>query len=213
MATKSRKLGPRFDRALLFAKRKHEGQARKGTSTPYVAHLLGVAALVLEAGGDEDMAIAALLHDVVEDCGGPPMLREVRKRFGPRVANMVEGCTDAFVEPKPPWRERKEKYLQNLSKKDADTHVVSAADKVYNARAILLDYHEIGEAVWQRFSGKKDGTLWYYRELAKEFNRANVNRLGPELARVIAELERISMPGKRPSLRRPNKTARSGTQR
>jgi len=211
MTTKARKLGPRFDSALVFAKRKHEGQARKGTSTPYVAHVLGVAALVLEAGGDEDMAIAALLHDVVEDCGGMPMLREVRKRFGPRVASMVEGCTDAFVEPKPPWRERKEKYLKKLRKASADTRMVSAADKVYNARAILLDYHDIGESVWDRFSGKKSGTLWYYRELVKEFDRANTNRLGSELARVIAELERISMPAKRSS-RQPRKTMRTGTQ-
>jgi GTP pyrophosphokinase len=166
---------------------------------------------VLEAGGDEDMAIAALLHDVVEDCGGMPMLREVRKRFGPRVASMVEGCTDAFVEPKPPWRERKEKYLKKLRKASADTRMVSAADKVYNARAILLDYHDIGESVWDRFSGKKSGTLWYYRELVKEFDRANANRLGSELARVIAELERISMPAKRSS-RQPKKTMRTGTQ-
>src|SRR5271169_6287980 len=107
-------LGPRFERALLFATRKHAGQHRKGTTVPYVAHLLGVAGLVLEAGGDEDLAIAALLHDVVEDCGGAPMLKEVRRRFGSRVAKVVDGCTDADTDPKPPWRERKEKYILHL---------------------------------------------------------------------------------------------------
>ncbi len=105
------KLGPRFERALVFATRKHGGQERKGTPVPYVSHLLGVAGLVLEAGGDEDLAIAALLHDVAEDCGGIPMLNQVRRRFGKRVAHIVEGCSDAFTTPKPPWRERKEPYI------------------------------------------------------------------------------------------------------
>src|SRR5579862_6640323 len=109
-------LGPRFEEALLFATRKHAGQTRKSTAVPYIAHLLSVAGLVLEAGGDEDLAIAALLHDVVEDCGGAPMLEEVRRRFGDRVAHVVEGCTDddTAIDPKPPWRERKEKHLRHL---------------------------------------------------------------------------------------------------
>src|SRR5579863_407348 len=110
----SPKMGPRFERALLFAIRKHSSQTRKGSGVPYVAHLLSVAGLVLEAGGDEDLAIAALLHDVVEDCGGARMLKEVRRRFGNRVANIVDGCTDAYTIPKPAWRERKESYINRL---------------------------------------------------------------------------------------------------
>ncbi|MGC2370947.1 MAG: HD domain-containing protein, partial [Candidatus Sulfotelmatobacter sp.] len=108
------KLGPRFLKAFLFAAEKHAGQVRKASTTPYIAHLMGVASLTLEFGGDEDMAIAALLHDVVEDCGGAPMLKEVKKHFGSRVAKIVDGCTDSDIEPKPPWRERKENYLRHL---------------------------------------------------------------------------------------------------
>ena len=120
------RLGPRFLRAFQFAAEKHAGQARKASTIPYIAHLMGVTSLVLEAGGDEDMAIAALLHDVVEDCGGAPMLMEVQRRFGKRVAHIVDGCTDADTVPKPPWRERKENYLQHLKTADADTRLVSA---------------------------------------------------------------------------------------
>ena len=185
------KLGPRFERALLFACHKHANQTRKGGVVPYVSHLLGVASLVLEAGGDEDLAIAALLHDVVEDCGGIPMLKEVRRRFGKRVAHIVEGCSDSFTTPKPPWRERKEQYLKRLRASDADVHLVSSADKLYNARSILVDYREIGELVWERFQGKRDGTLWYYRALVKEFRRAKANCLTSELERVVIELEAL----------------------
>src|SRR5579859_2794514 len=128
----NKKLGPRFLRAFLFAAEKHSGQTRKASTIPYIAHLMGVASLVLEAGGDEDLAIAALLHDVVEDCGGAPMLREVRRRFGARVAKVVDGCTDAYDVPKPPWRERKDSYIARLKKEDAETRLVSAADKLNN---------------------------------------------------------------------------------
>lgn len=183
------KLGPRFERALLFAARQHSGQTRKGTTTPYIAHLLSVAGLVLEAGGDEDLAIAALLHDVVEDCGGAPMLQQIRRRFGKRVAHVVDGCTDTDLDPKPPWQQRKEDYLQHLRTADADVRLVSAADKLHNARSVLADYREIGEPVWERFHGKRDGTLWYYRALLDEFRRGKVNPLIHQLERVINELE------------------------
>jgi (p)ppGpp synthase/HD superfamily hydrolase len=139
------KLGPRFLKAFLFAAEKHAGQVRKASTTPYIAHLMGVASLTLEFGGDEDMAIAALLHDVVEDCGGAPMLREVKKRFGSRVAKIVDGCTDSDVEPKPPWRERKENYIRHLKDADGETRLVSAADKLNNVRSILSDYREVGD--------------------------------------------------------------------
>ena len=187
----SPKLGPRFERALIFATRKHSGQTRKGTAVPYVAHLLIVAGLVLEAGGDEDLAIAALLHDVVEDCGGAPMLRQIRRRFGERVAHIVDGCTDTDLNLKPPWRQRKEDYLKRLRTADADVRLVSAADKLHNARSIVADYREIGEAVWERFRGKRDGTLWYYRALLDEFRRRKTNPLINQLERVIVELEAL----------------------
>ena len=189
------KLGGRFERALLFARQKHSGQTRKRTSIPYIAHLLGVCALVLEAGGDEDLAIAALLHDVVEDCGGAAMLDDVRRRFGKRVAHVVDGCTDTDQSPKPPWQQRKEDYLKHLRDADEDVRLVSAADKVHNARAILNDYREIGEPIWERFQGKREGTLWYYRALVKEFDRGNESRLTRELRRVVTELEAATVRG------------------
>jgi (p)ppGpp synthase/HD superfamily hydrolase len=197
MKLKSQKvnpLGARFERALLFATRKHAGQSRKGTAVPYVAHLLSVAGLVLEAGGDEDLAIAALLHDVVEDCGGAPMLKEIRRRFGKRVAHVVEGCTDTDLDPKPPWRERKEDYIAHLRTADADTRLVSAADKLHNVRSIVAAYREIGDRVWERFHGKRDGTLWYYRTLLDEFQREKSSPLIRELERAVIELEAVVTP-------------------
>jgi (p)ppGpp synthase/HD superfamily hydrolase len=188
---KSRRLGQRFHEAFLFASASHAEQTRKQTTTPYIAHLMTVSALVLEAGGNEDLAIAALLHDVVEDCGGKPMLEEVRERFGPRVAHVVAGCTDSDTCPKPPWRERKEAYLEHLRTADPDVRLVSAADKLHNAREILRDYRADGELVWQRFGGRREGTLWYYRALAEEFRRPPGNRLVDELNRVISELDRL----------------------
>jgi len=189
------RLGPRFLRAFQFAAQKHAGQARKASTIPYIAHLMGVTSLVLEAGGDEDLAIAALLHDVVEDCGGAPMLKEVRRRFGKRVAHIVEGCTDSDTDPKPPWQERKEKYLRHLKTADADTRLVSAADKLNNVRSILTDYREIGESVWARFNGGRDGTLWYYRALRDEFLRRKVNRLIREFELAVRELEALAQAG------------------
>lgn len=183
------KLGPRFLRAFQFAAEKHAGQTRKASTTPYIAHLMGVASLVLEFGGDEDLAIAALLHDVVEDCGGAPMLKEVRRRFGNRVAKVVDGCTDSDTDPKPPWRERKESYIRHLQSADAETRLVSAADKLHNVRAILSDYRDVGESIWVRFSGGREGTLWYYRALLDEFLRSKPNRLIRELELAVLELE------------------------
>ncbi|MGC1453341.1 MAG: HD domain-containing protein [Candidatus Sulfotelmatobacter sp.] len=185
---RSVKLGPRFLRAFEFAAKKHRGQTRKASTIPYIAHLMGVASLVLEAGGDEDLAIAALLHDVVEDCGGAPMLKTVRRRFGKRVAKVVDGCTDADSYPKPPWRERKEKYIRHLKTADADTRLVSAADKLHNLRSIISDYREIGESVWSRFNGGREGTLWYYRTLRDVFLRHKRNRITPELDLAVSKL-------------------------
>ena len=185
-------LGPRFDRAFLFAAKKHSTQMRKASSIPYLAHLIGVTSLVLEAGGDEDMAIAALLHDVVEDCGGQRMLKEVRRRFGKRVADIVDGCTDAYAIPKPPWKERKDQYIERLRHESPDTRLVSAADKLNNVRSILSDYRTIGESIWSRFNGGRDGTLWYYRTLREEFLRDAPNRITRDFDLAVQELESLT---------------------
>lgn len=186
------RLGPRFDDAFLFAAEKHAAQTRKRTDVPYISHLMSVAALVLEAGGDEDQAIAALLHDVVEDCGGEPMLEEVRGRFGDRVAKIVQGCTDAYAVPKPPWKQRKLDYLELLRSADDDIRLVSAADKLHNVRTILTDYRREGDSVWDRFSGRRDGTLWYYRAVLEVLRAGRPNRLVDELQRVVTELESLT---------------------
>lgn len=185
-------LGPRFRRAFEFAARQHDGQVRKKSTIPYIAHLMGVASLVLEAGGDEDLAVAALLHDVVEDCGGAPMLKEVRRRFGDRVTKVVDGCSEADTLPQPPWRERKEHYLRHLAAADADTRLVAAADKLNNVRSILSDYREGGESVWTRFNGGREGTLWYYRSLRNEFLRDPPNRITRDLDLAVSELDSLA---------------------
>ena len=150
--------------AIEFALTAHAQQKRKGTDTPYVSHLLGVASLVLEHGGDEEQAMAAMLHDAVEDQGAhlEPVIRE---RFGARVADIVLGCTDADTLPKPPWRERKEAYIRHLEHAGVDVLLVSCADKVHNARTICTDVRSHGLEVFDRFKAGQDGTLWYYRTL------------------------------------------------
>ena len=184
-------LDQRFLEALAYATKLHAQQARKGTRVPYVAHLLGVASIVLAEGGDEDMAIAALLHDAVEDQGGKPTLREIERRFGVRVAKLVDACTDADSVPKPPWKDRKTRYIEAVRHEPADARLISAADKLHNARDILADYRQHGEEVWKRFRGGREGTLWYYRSLVETFRAAGGNRLVDELDRVVSELERL----------------------
>jgi (p)ppGpp synthase/HD superfamily hydrolase len=203
------RLGPRFLRAFLFAADQHSGQTRKASTIPYITHLMGVASLVLEAGGDEGLAIGALLHDVVEDCGGAPMLKEVRRRFGRRVAKVVDGCTDADTRPQAPWRERKENYIAHLKKADADTRLVAAADKLNNVRSILSDYRAIGESVWSRFNGGREGTLWYYRTLRDEFLRHKQNRITRELELAVTELESLAAGGSSSDGRRSPPAARA----
>ncbi|HXY33559.1 MAG TPA: HD domain-containing protein [Planctomycetaceae bacterium] len=153
----------RFGQALVYAEAVHSGQMRKATSVPYISHLLGVAALALEHGANEDEAIAALLHDTVEDCGGLDRLRDVRERFGSNVADIVMGCTDATEIPKPPWNERKRAYVHDLMAASPSVLLVSACDKLHNARSLVLALRHEGEAAWRVFSGGKEGTLWYYR--------------------------------------------------
>ncbi|HWZ83858.1 MAG TPA: HD domain-containing protein [Terriglobales bacterium] len=196
-APKPPRLGHRLQKAFAYAAEKHAGQTRKQTAVPYLSHLMAVAALVLEGGGDEDLAIAGLLHDVVEDCGGMPRLREIRKMFGARVAKVVEGCTDSFSDPKLPWLVRKNEYLQRLKHEDADTRLVSASDKLHNVRTVTADYRQQGESIWKRFSGGRDGTLWYYRALNDEFQRRKGNRITRELAVAMQQLEKVT--GVKPS--------------
>jgi (p)ppGpp synthase/HD superfamily hydrolase len=162
-------LTSRFDKALVYAHEAHRDQIRKGTAIPYVSHLLAVAALVLEDGGDEDEAIAALLHDTVEDQGGTTRLEDVRSKFGARVAAIVDMCSDTAEQPKPSWRYRKELYLMHLRDADSSVLRVSAADKLHNLRCILADWKRIGDRLWERFSAKKEEQLWYYSELIKIF--------------------------------------------
>jgi (p)ppGpp synthase/HD superfamily hydrolase len=185
-------LTARFGRALVYAARVHARQLRRGTRRPYIGHLLGVTSIVLTHGGDEDEAIAALLHDAVEDQGGKPRLREIRRKFGARVARIVEGCTDSDVEPKPPWLERKTEYLRHLRHADSSVRLVSAADKVYNARETLEDLRKHRDALWKRFKGGRQGTLWYYREVAKILRRQGPKQLAAELDRVVKELSRVA---------------------
>ena len=189
-------LGERFEKALLYAARLHAKQAQKGSRRPYVGHLLGVASLVIRYGGDEDQAIAALLHDAVEDQGGMPTLHAIRRKFGPRVAGIVEGCSDSFTTPKPAWRKRKEQYIAHVRHAPAEVRLVSAADKLDNARTIVSDLRQIGDRVWSRFKGRKDGTLWYYREILAAFEDAGLDPLVEELARTVDLMHRLA--GSRP---------------
>lgn len=182
----------RFEQALAYAFQLHARQLRKGSGIPYIAHLLGVTSLVLEDGGSEDEAIAALLHDAVEDQGGMETLEEIRRRFGDTVADIVAGCTDAFETPKPPWEQRKAYYLNHLKGAGLSVRRVSLADKLYNARSILANLRTLGPSTWQRFNGGKEGSLWYYRELVDIFQQDGPTFMSSELARVVAEIERIS---------------------
>ena len=182
----------RFEQALMFAAQLHREQRRKGSSIPYVSHLLAVASLVIEHGGDEDEAIAALLHDAIEDQGGAKTREEIHRRFGGRVTAIVEGCTDSEIIPKPPWEERKRVYIERLRKAAAPVRLVSAADKLHNARSILSDYRNLGEEIWQRFVTRKEGTLWYYRSVLDVLIQAGRTPLVDELDRVVSELERLA---------------------
>lgn len=188
-----RPLTTRFSDALVLACQLHRMQARKGTQVPYVAHLLAVAGLALEHGATENEAIAALLHDAVEDQGGAVTARTIRDRFGDEVADIVVSVSDTDEAPKPPWRARKEKYIAHVRTATPSARLVSACDKLHNARSILADYRAVGDAVWARFKGGKDGTLWYYRALLDALREADASNrmtgLLDELARVVDDLE------------------------
>lgn len=182
----------RFEDALVYAARLHAAQMRKGTRIPYFSHLMAVTALVLEFGGGEDEAIGALLHDAVEDQGGEATREEILKRFGAHVTEIVDGCTDTDQDPKPPWRPRKELFLADLRRAPTEVRLVVACDKLHNAGTMLRDYRLRGEAIWSRFTGGRDGMLWYYRSVVEVLRREPMDQVVAELDRVVTELERAA---------------------
>lgn len=192
METANPILGQRFEDALAYAAKLHSRQIRKGSGVPYISHLMGVASIALEYGADEDEAVAALLHDAIEDQGGAEARDEIRARFGSRVVTIVEGCTDADAKPKPPWRRRKEAYIAHIKDASPSIHLVSCSDKLHNARAILKDCRIHGDRLWERFNGGKEGTLWYYRSLSDAFRTVYPSPLSEELERVVSEIERLA---------------------
>jgi GTP pyrophosphokinase len=184
--------GKKLERALVYAAQVHGNHYRKGTGVPYITHLLAVAAIVGENGGTEDEVVAALLHDAPEDRGGEARLTDIRLRFGHAVAEIVAGCTDTYEDPKPPWRERKERHLAYLAGASEAVRLVSAADKLHNARSVLSDYSVAGEDLWSRFNGGREGTLWYYRAVVDNLSPQNDDPIVEELDRVVGELERLA---------------------
>jgi len=189
METATPLLSLRFNAALTFAAEMHATQVRKGSQVPYFAHLMSVSALVLESGGAEDEAIAALLHDAVEDQGGVETLELIRTRFGDHVAAIVDGCSDTYLDPKPPWRQRKEAYLAHLSEASPEVRRVSLADKLHNARSILRDIRMEGDAIWNKFTSGKEGTLWYYTALVEIFKKVDTSYMVAELERVVNQIQ------------------------
>jgi (p)ppGpp synthase/HD superfamily hydrolase len=183
-------LSPRFDEAVGYAREVHAAQDRKGTGVPYISHLLGVTSLVLDDGGGEDEAIAALLHDAAEDHGGRPRLEDIRSRFGGAVAKIVEDCTDSWDTPKPPWAERKRAYAEHARSLPATSLRVSVADKVHNTYAILRDLRNEGEKVWERFNAAPDDVIAYYQSLVRSYREAGGGKLVDELERIVRGIER-----------------------
>ena len=185
-------LGPRFQEALAMAANLHAAQKRKMTGVPYISHLLSVTALVLQGGGDEDEAIAALLHDAAEDQGGEQTLAVIREKFGDKVADIVASCSDTFVSPKPPWRERKQDHIEHLRGASPAVHRVVLADKLHNARSLLRDLRENGGEMWDFFKGGKEGTLWYFNSLYEVLSETCEGYLLEELGRVIVQIEELA---------------------
>ena len=182
----------RFEQALVHAARLHRHQKRKGHGVPYISHLLAVCALTLEHGGDEDEAIAALLHDAIEDQGGAAARAAILHEFGARVTEIVNGCTDAEGAPKPPWRDRKQEHMRHLERAPRSVRLVVACDKLHNCRTLVLDYRIMGEELWSRFRGGREGTLWYYRAMADLLLAAEQSPLTEELQRSVTELELLA---------------------
>lgn len=188
-------LGTRFDEALLFASQVHRRALRRGKDVPYIAHALEVASLVLNDGGGEDEAVAALLHDVCEDVGGIPLLNEVRRRFGGTVADLVTDCMDHDpARDKPTWRTRKEAYVAAIPTKSPEAQRVCLADKLATTREVLADYRQLGEPLWRRWSAGRE-VLWYLRALSDAFLSASKSPMADELRLTVDELERLAADG------------------
>lgn len=181
----------RLPAALAYAAELHATQRRKGSEIPYVSHLLAVTSLVLEHGGDEDEAIAAALHDAVEDQGGAATRAEILRRFGERVTRIVDALTDTDQTPKPPWQARKQAYLDGLETVDRSALLVCAADKLHNLRSIVTDYRALGEALWPRFSGGREGAVWYFRSVTGLLERRLGGPLVQELVDALGELDAL----------------------
>jgi GTP pyrophosphokinase len=187
-----RPLTPAFEDALVYATRLHASQARKGSDTPYVSHLLSVCALVLEFGGSNEQAIAALLHDAIEDQahGFPDRLRnEIGRRFGDEVLSIVEACTDTDEEPKPDWKTRKERYIDRLRRENSSIALVALADKLHNARTMLADYRVLGDELWSRFNAKHEDQVWYLRAVADAVEDRVPRAMLAELAEIVERLK------------------------
>ena len=187
-------LGPRFEEALLFAVRTHDGDLRKGTEIPYVSHLLSVCALVLEDGGDEDEAIAALLHDTLEDHPEKVTKADLDRRFGSRVADLVAACTDTPPDytggTKADWHERKATYVELIREEPYPKCRVALADKLHNTRSVVLDHRRLGDEIWTRFNAPKEDQLHYHRALVEAFREAGApDYLVDELDSLVRELE------------------------
>jgi (p)ppGpp synthase/HD superfamily hydrolase len=184
--------GEKFEDALIYATQLHREQTRKGSEVPYITHLLAVAAIVGENDGTENEVVAALLHDAPEDRGGKDRLEDIRVRYGDEVAEIVDGCTDTYEDPKPEWRPRKEAYVVHVAEAPPSVRLVSAADKLHNARSILADLHAVGNELWDRFTGGREGTLWYYRALVEAYAGVGSNPIVEELDRVVREIEALA---------------------
>jgi (p)ppGpp synthase/HD superfamily hydrolase len=184
--------GEKFEDALIYATQLHRDQTRKGSEVPYITHLLTVAAIVGENNGTENEVVAALLHDAPEDRGGKDRLEDIRVRYGDEVAEIVDGCTDTYEDPKPEWRPRKEAYVAHVAEAPPSLRLVSAADKLHNARSILADLRAVGNELWDRFTGGREGTLWYYRALVEAYAGVDSNPIVKELDRVVREIEALA---------------------
>ena len=185
-------MSERFVGAVEFANELHGDQFRKGTTVPYISHLLVVSGIVLQHGGGEDEAIAAFLHDTVEDCGGKPVLERIRQHFGEKIADLVDGCSETDIQPKPPWFERKKGYIESIRSASPSVRLISCADKIHNASSIISEYRQVGEKVWDRFKANKTETLWFYSCLIAAMQASGENRpILNELILVVNELKEL----------------------
>ncbi|MEO1428355.1 MAG: HD domain-containing protein [Cyanobacteria bacterium J06633_8] len=182
------KLTTKFEQALIYATQLHANQTRKVDKIPYISHLMSVSALILEAGGSEDEAIAGLLHDAIEDQGGKATREQIRDKFGEQIVEIIDGCTESDITPKPPWKERKIQYIENIRNGSDSVKLVSLADKLHNARSLLIGYRNKGDKLWDYFSGSKEDKLWFYRELLVIYQQSYDNFMTVELERILREL-------------------------